>query len=88
MSELTYTAVVSPTDKPLSWLHGEVKTPPFSKAARIEAGFLLRKLQRGESLAMPHSRAMPSIAPRCHDCESSMLAGIGALSIGLTVTLL
>ena len=25
-------------DKPLVWLHGEVKTPPFSEAARIEAG--------------------------------------------------
>jgi hypothetical protein len=23
------------------WLHGEVKTPPFSSAARIEAGVLL-----------------------------------------------
>jgi len=27
-------------DKPLVWLHGEVKTPPFSKSARLEAGFL------------------------------------------------
>ena len=24
--------------KPLVWLHGEVKTPPFSADARIEAG--------------------------------------------------
>jgi hypothetical protein len=24
-------------DKPLVWLHGEVKSPPFSKEARIEA---------------------------------------------------
>ena len=31
-------------DKPLAWLHGEVRTPPFSKAARIEAGYLLRDL--------------------------------------------
>jgi len=23
-------------DKPLVWLHGEIKTPPFSSAARIE----------------------------------------------------
>jgi hypothetical protein len=23
-------------DKPLVWLHGEVKTPPFSAAARLE----------------------------------------------------
>jgi phage-related protein len=48
-------------------LHGEVKTPPFSKAARIEAGVLLRKLQRGERLSMPHSRPMPSIGRRCHE---------------------
>jgi len=34
-------------EKPLVWLHGEVKTPPFSKKARLEAGFLLRRLQRG-----------------------------------------
>ncbi len=39
MSVLTYTASVSPKDKPLAWLHGQVKTPPFSMAARIETGF-------------------------------------------------
>jgi hypothetical protein len=33
-------------DKPLAWLHGEVKSPPFSKAARIETGYLLRELQK------------------------------------------
>jgi len=54
-------------DKPLVWLHGEIKTPPFSKDARLEAGFLLRKLQRGETLAMPHSRPMPSIGQLCHE---------------------
>ena len=55
------------TDKPLAWLHGEIKTPPLSQEARIEAGFLLRRLQRGESLSMPHSRPMPAIGPRCHE---------------------
>jgi len=54
-------------DKPLAWLHGEIKTPPFSQSARLEAGFLLRKLQRGEKLAMPHSRSMLSIGQRCHE---------------------
>ena len=54
-------------DKRLAWLHGEVKTPPFSQAARIEAGFLLRRLQQGENLELPHSRPMPSIEPRCHE---------------------
>ena len=58
---------MSSSDKPLVWLHGEVRTPPFSKAARIEAGLLLRSLQRGENLSLPQSRPMPSIGPRCHE---------------------
>ena len=66
---------MSPTDKPLAWLHGEVKTPPFSKAARLEAGFLLRRLQRGESLSMPQSRPMPSIGTRCHELRINDEAG-------------
>ncbi len=53
--------------KPLVWLHGEVRTPPFSREARVEAGVLLRRLQNGESLGMPHSRPMPSIGSRCHE---------------------
>ena len=58
---------MSPDDKPLAWLHGEIKTPPFSQAAQLEAGVLLRLLQRGVKLSMPHSRPMPAIAPRCHE---------------------
>jgi phage-related protein len=54
-------------DKPLVWLHGEVKTPPFSQAAPLEAGLLLRRLQQGENLGMPHSKPMPSIGARCHE---------------------
>lgn len=54
-------------ERPIVWLRGEVKTPPFSKEARIEAGYLLRLLQRGETLALPHSRSMPAIGPRCHE---------------------
>lgn len=53
--------------KPLLWLHGEIKTPPLSKEARIEAGALLRRLQEGELLGMPHSRPMPGIGKRCHE---------------------
>jgi phage-related protein len=58
---------MSENDKPLIWLHGEVKEPPFSRAARIEAGFLLRRLQSGEKLSLPWSRPMPSIGARCHE---------------------
>jgi phage-related protein len=58
---------VTSGDKPLVWLEGEIKTPPLSQAARLEAGYLLRRLQRGETLGMPHSRPLPSIGPRCHE---------------------
>ena|SRR5436190_21914397 len=54
-------------DKPLVWLHGEIKTPPFSKEARVEAGVLLRRLQRGEMLRLPASRPMPTVGRRCHE---------------------
>ena len=54
-------------EKPLIWLKGEVKTPPFSQEARFEAGILLRRLQQGESIGLPHSRPMPSIGKRCHE---------------------
>lgn len=49
------------------WLRGEVKTPPFSKRARLEAGFLLRRLQQGESLGLPGSRPMPTVGRGCHE---------------------
>jgi len=56
-----------PSNKVIVWLGGEIKTPPMSSSARIEAGFLLRRLQLGEPLSMPHSRPMPSIGKRCHE---------------------
>lgn len=55
------------TDKPLRWLHGEVKSPPFTATARLQAGWLLRQLQQGENLSMPHSRPLPVIGARCHE---------------------
>ena len=58
---------MSTGDKQLVWLHGKVKSPPFSTDARIEAGHLLRRLQKGESLSLPHSRPMPSIGRRVHE---------------------
>ena len=53
--------------KSLVWLEGEIKTPPFATEARIEAGTLLRRLQQGENIGMPHSRPMPSVGRRCHE---------------------
>lgn len=58
---------MSPTDKPLVWLRGAVQTAPFSSEARLAAGFLLRRLQRGELLSLPHSRPMPAVGARCHE---------------------
>ena len=54
-------------EKALVWLRNEVRSPPFSVAARREAGLLLRQLQRGDKLGMPHSRPMPTIGRRCHE---------------------
>jgi phage-related protein len=54
-------------DKPLVWLAGEVKSPPFSDVGRRKAGWLLRRLQRDEALSLPDSRPMPSIGARCHE---------------------
>lgn len=51
--------------KPLVWLHGEVKTPPFTLGGRQEAGMLLRLLQRGERLGMPQSEPLTNVCPSC-----------------------
>ena len=67
MSELTYHVLMDPAGKPLVWLHGEVKTPPFSLPARLEAGFLLRRLQKGENLSLPFTRPMRVIGQRCYE---------------------
>ncbi len=68
MSNLTYYIYMSNgEDKDLFVLHGEIKTPPMSSDARIEAGFLLRRLQQNVMLSMPQSRPMPSIGARCHE---------------------
>src|SRR5262249_44060421 len=51
--------------KPVGWLHGEIKTPPFTQEGRQEAGDLLRLLQEGEILRMPQAEPLPIIGPRC-----------------------
>ena len=57
--------------KSLMVLKGEIKTPPMSEAARRETGFLLRRLQQGEHLGLPHSRPMPDIGSRCHELRAN-----------------
>ena len=53
--------------KPAVWLGGAIKTPPFSEKARNWTGALIRLIQAGERLTMPHSRPMPSVGERCHE---------------------
>ena len=75
MSDVTYPLVMRPPDKPLVWLRGVVKSPPLSPAGRLHAGVLLCRLQRGEALPMPESRAMPAIGARCHELRLRDTAG-------------
>ena len=55
------------SEKVLILLHGEIRTPPMSREARLEASLLLRKLQQGELLSMPQLRPMPIIGSHCHE---------------------
>ena len=57
--------------KEIMILRGEIKTPPLSSAARREIGYLLRELQGGETLSLPHSRPMPNIGARCHELREN-----------------
>jgi len=66
------------------WLHGEVRTPPLTAVARVEAGVLLRRLQRGESLGLPQSRPMPAVGRGCHELrivDADASGGSSAASI-------
>jgi hypothetical protein len=56
-----------PSRQDLAWLHGAIRTPPFSRPAGVEAGVRLRRLQEGELRAMPQSRPRPSLGPRGHE---------------------
>jgi len=52
-------------NKLVVWLHGEVKTPPFTREGRLEAGKLLRLLQQGIHLSMPQAEPLPIVGKRC-----------------------
>ena len=39
----------------------------FPDIVKRELGYLLFRLQRGESLAMPHSKPMPSVGKGCYE---------------------
>ena len=55
-------------EKPIRWISGSTfQSPPFSETVRGRAGWLLRRLQRGEVLGLPTSRPLPRIGARCHE---------------------
>lgn len=66
------------------WLHGEIKTPPFTSEGRIQAGVLLRRLQRGDKLTLPHSRPMPVIGRACHELRVQDASGTWRIVYHLT----
>lgn len=65
MAKTTEGERVKPLRKPVVWLHGEIKVPPFTPDARQEAGMLLRMLQEGERLGMPQAEPLPDVGPGC-----------------------
>lgn len=66
-----------PSRKPVVWLHGEVKTPPFTPEGRQEAGMLLRLLQEGERIGCRRpSRSQTSVRDAEH-CGFGTASTIG-----------
>ncbi len=68
MSVLTY--LLPPWAQPTSRSCGSTarsRPRPSRLKPRLEAGILLRRLQQGEQLGLPHSRPLPTIGPRCHE---------------------
>lgn len=66
---------MSPTHKPIVWLAEPARTPPIARGARIEIGYLLRRLQAGERLELPASRPMPTIGRRVSELRVTDGAG-------------
>ena len=53
--------------KSVVWIRSEIKTPPISETSREEMGRLIRRLQRGLAVTMPHSRPMSEVGRHCHE---------------------
>ena len=56
-------------EKLLGWARGAepLSTPPMPAQARVDAGYLLRLVQRGHSLGPPIAVPMTDIGPSCHE---------------------
>jgi phage-related protein len=60
-------------EKILAWANGAepISTPPMPAQARIDAGYLLRLVQKGQNLGPPIAAAMTDIGPSCHELRLS-----------------
>lgn len=67
MSDRIYILKKDEIHKPLAWLVAKPQTPPMTLEARVEIGYLLRLVQMGVHLEMPHSRPMTVIGKHCHE---------------------
>jgi hypothetical protein len=73
---------MSPKDKVLVWFVGEVKTPPFSSSARIEAGYLLRlRSKKVNRYLCPNPVRCLALVKDAMNCELMMRIKLGELSI-------
>ena len=52
-----------------------ITTPPVPEPTRLQFGFHLRAVQRGETLPSPLCEPISSIGPRCHEIRLSARAG-------------
>src|SRR4051794_16281640 len=69
--------VMERPDKPLVWLRGEVKTPPFSSDTRVEAGGSVSRSVGAGSPDTTKRRRRTS-----DGCEEAEAAGVGWLAGG------
>ena len=61
----------------VEWNQKALKTiQAFPDEVKKELGYLIFKLQKGESLTMPFSRSMPSIGKGCHELRVKDESGI------------
>ena len=56
-------------EKLLGWARGAepISSPPMPAQARIDAGYLLRLVQKGHRLGPPICEPMTDIGPNCHE---------------------
>jgi PAS domain S-box-containing protein len=58
-----------PDEKALRWLTTPLVSAPVSEPGRRKAGYLLRKVQRGETLWRTESRPLPAIGKACREVQ-------------------